>query len=94
MGDYVIDRLARGGRMKTKINQFIEHLAAYEGSPTVFNPWRDFDPQLDVSKEAPKWRREQLAKYLETRLGQSSYVIIAEAMGYQGGRFSGNCHYL
>ena len=75
--------------MKTKINQFIEHLAAYEGSPTVFNPWRDFDPQLDVSKEAPKWRREQLAKYLETRLGQSSYVIIAEAMGYQGGRFSG-----
>lgn len=75
--------------MKDSISRFIDKLAAYEGSDTVFNPWRDYDPALDVSQAAPQWRREQLESYLRARLKQSRYLIVAEAVGYQGGRFSG-----
>lgn len=75
--------------MKDSVNRFIDKLVAYEGSTTVFNPWRDYNPVLDVSKEAPKWRREQLEAYLKARLARCGYLIIAEAVGYQGGRFSG-----
>lgn len=75
--------------LESKVNQFIERLVSYEGSPTVFNPWRDYENGLDRTPEAPAIRREQLRQYLLARLGGCPYVIIAEAMGYQGGRFSG-----
>lgn len=75
--------------LETKVNQFIERLASYEGSDIVFNPWRDYEPMLDISPEAPAIRRDQLRQYLLARLDGCPYVIIAEAMGYQGGRFSG-----
>lgn len=75
--------------MQDSVSRFIESLVAYKGSDTVFNPWRDYDSVLDVSEEAPRWRREQLETYLRARLKQCRYLIVAEAVGYQGGRFSG-----
>lgn len=57
--------------------------------PSVFNPWADYDPDLDISPEAPTIRSNQLAQYLKLRLSSTKYIFIAEAVGYQGGRFSG-----
>ena len=49
-------------------------------SPHVYNPWNDFDERYD---------RKQLQAYLEQRLDRAKILIIAEAVGYQGGRFTG-----
>lgn len=67
---------------------FVEVLGAYEGSETVFNPWRDEDERYDVAGAAAI-RSSQLEAYLTPRLGRCPYVVVAEAIGYQGGRFTG-----
>lgn len=74
--------------MKQKIDEFIQELAEYHDE-NVFNPWGDYDPDYDCGPEAPGLRRENLKAYLQPRLGKSPYVVVAEAVGYQGGRFSG-----
>lgn len=38
---------------------------------------------------APEVRRKQLTTYLNERIGQAKYLFIAEALGYQGGHFTG-----
>lgn len=67
---------------------FVSALAAYKGSDTVFNPWRDEDTRYDIDGAAAI-RRAQLEAYLTPRLGHCPYVVVAEAIGYQGGRFTG-----
>lgn len=74
--------------MLEKIDQFIESLASFRGK-NVFNPWADYNPALDYSKTAYKQRQANLKAYLSPRLGQCPYMVVAEAMGYQGGHFSG-----
>lgn len=54
-----------------------------------FNPWFDRDREHDLNPEAPKIRRRQLKTYLEERLESARYLFIAEALGYQGGHFTG-----
>lgn len=58
------------------------------GGP-FFNPWYQRDPQHDISEDAPAIRRRQLRTYLTERMGKAKYLFIAEAVGYQGGHFSG-----
>nr|WP_298703658.1 uracil-DNA glycosylase [uncultured Veillonella sp.] len=67
---------------------FVNALSLYEGNERVFNPWRDYDERYDVP-QAAQIRQAQLAAYLEPRLGTAPYVVVAEAVGYQGGRFTG-----
>lgn len=67
---------------------FVNALSLYEGNERVFNPWRDYDERYDVP-QAAQIRQAQLAAYLEPRLGAALYVVVAEAVGYQGGRFTG-----
>jgi len=55
----------------------------------LFNPWYDRDEEHDKSEDAFKIRREQLRTYLQERLDSAQYLFIAEALGYQGGHFSG-----
>ena len=69
------------------INTFINKLQSYQGKD-VFNPWRDFDPDTEIGPEAPALRCANLRRYLELRQ-QAHYLFIAEALGYQGGHFSG-----
>lgn len=76
-----------GNRIQSAAD-FVAALAAYEGSSTVFNPWRDEDARYDV-EGAAAIRRAQLEAYLTPRLGHCPYVVVAEAIGYQGGRFTG-----
>ena len=69
------------------INTFIDKLQSYQRE-NVFNPWRDYDPDTEIGPEAPEIRRENLRRYLELRQ-HAHYLFIAEALGYQGGHFSG-----
>ncbi len=70
------------------IDRFIDDLAAFS-SPRVFNPWREVDAANDFSREAPAIRRENLRRYLAGRVGRAKLLLVAEAAGYQGAKFSG-----
>lgn len=80
------------GRFSATRNQLVDaylaSLATYEGHD-VYNPWRDYDPRYDISEEAAKWRLDNLKAYLLPRLGRALHIIVAEAAGYQGCRFTG-----
>ena len=70
-----------------KIESFMQALKEYQ-RPLVFNPWRDYDPECDISSAAPSVRAANLTRYLELRQ-KAHYLFIAEGLGYQGGHFSG-----
>lgn len=53
----------------------------------ICNPYRDEDPALD-QPGAARQRRRNLEAYLE-RVGQPRLVLLGEALGFRGGRFSG-----
>lgn len=57
--------------------------------PAVFNPWFEYDPEYDASQQAPEIRRLQLRQYLAERFRSAEFLLIAEALGYQGGHFTG-----
>ncbi|NLW80439.1 MAG: uracil-DNA glycosylase [Desulfovibrionales bacterium] len=54
----------------------------------VFNPWRHRDPLHDAGPDGPAIRRDQLRAYLGERQ-KATLILLAEALGYQGGHFSG-----
>lgn len=54
-----------------------------------FNPWYEQDEEHGRSKKGPAIRRQQLKIYLSERLDTAKYLFIAEAIGYQGGHFTG-----
>lgn len=56
-------------------------------APGVVNPYREADPDLD-GPAATRRRRENLEAYLE-RVGSPRLVLLGEALGFRGGRFSG-----
>ncbi len=58
-------------------------------SPNVFNPWAQQDEGHDLSPQAPRWRTTHLRAYLRERRDTARFVLVAEALGYQGGHFSG-----
>ncbi|TVQ66118.1 MAG: uracil-DNA glycosylase [Balneolaceae bacterium] len=66
---------------------FIESLR--HSPPGLFNPWFHRDRENDAGSDAPRIRREQLLRYLEERAGRAEILLVAEALGYQGGHFSG-----
>ncbi len=69
-------------------DRFIAELQAFS-RPRVFNPWSDFDGANDFGPEAPAVRRDQLRRYLSERIGRARLLLVAEAAGYQGAKFSG-----
>lgn len=72
-----------------KIKDFISILKDSPKKGTVFNPWYDVDEENDIGPEAPGIRRSQLEAYLKERIGTAKYILMGEALGYQGGHFSG-----
>lgn len=55
------------------------------GLPTLFNPWKDCC-QYDASNNGPAQRLERLGQHLSCR---PKYILVGEAPGYQGCRYSG-----
>jgi hypothetical protein len=74
--------------MSAMPEHFVASLSAYR-SPGVFNPWGESDPQHDIDGKGPQIRRSQLTCYLKERIGVADSLLCAEAIGYQGGHFSG-----
>jgi hypothetical protein len=68
--------------------RFVAELSSYR-SAAVFNPWGESDPQHDCDAQGAQIRSRQLQKYLSERLGRAKTLLLAEAIGYQGGHFSG-----
>lgn len=74
-----------------KVRSFVDWLAQYQGS-LVHNPWGEVNPELEIVTkgfDAAQVRRDNLVAYLLPRLGRAKVFVVAEAVGYQGGRFSG-----
>lgn len=69
------------------IDEFISSLKDSPGG--LFNPWYHRDEIHDRCPEAPEIRKNQLKTYLSERLESAKYLFIAEALGYQGGHFTG-----
>jgi len=69
------------------IHKFIQSLKKTPRG--LFNPWYHQDSLNDLSPEAPDIRRRQLEAYLTERRGRAKFLFIAEALGYQGGHFTG-----
>jgi len=70
------------------VDSFIASLRnAPEGN--IFNPWWQRDEQHDDYSNSPEIRRNHLKFYLQERLGRCRYLLVGEALGYQGGHFSG-----
>lgn len=75
--------------MSKKIDVLLEMLQHPPHNHNIFNPWYDNDHENDGGPRAPEIRRWQLDAYLRTRLRRAKYLLLAEAVGYQGGHFSG-----
>ena len=70
-----------------RLDAFLDALRHAPPGP-LFNPWYDVDKDHDLGKESPKIRLEQLRYYLKAR-PTPRVLLIAEALGYQGGHFTG-----
>ncbi len=68
--------------------RFVHSLSSYR-SADVFNPWGEVDPDHDLNAQGPIVRSAQLLRYLQERIGVADSLLCAEAIGYQGGHFSG-----
>ncbi|MCG8618386.1 MAG: uracil-DNA glycosylase [Desulfobacterales bacterium] len=69
------------------IDRFFE-LLGNDTSDQVFNPWYQTDPDNDDGPDAPARRLSNLKAYLKER-SHAGYLLCAEAVGYQGGHFTG-----
>lgn len=72
---------------ENKVDDFIDTLKKHSNIITVFNPWADSDENFDT-KNAVEIRCNNLKKYLLSR-ENAEYVLVAEAPGHRGCRFSG-----
>ena len=72
-----------------RIPRFLSSLMESPSFDCVFNPWADMDHENDIGSLSPKIRRNHLEHYLQSRLGKAKCLIIGEAVGYQGGHFTG-----
>ncbi|ARM86117.1 uracil-DNA glycosylase [Marinobacter salarius] len=68
-----------------RISQFVEAVAAPK-YPNVHNPWRQLCP-TETSADGPQRRQARLISHLQTP--NPRLLIIGEAPGYQGCRYSG-----
>ena len=75
--------------MSSQVDQFVDLLQKYPSNGSVSNPWAHWDRAFDTDKHAPSHRSNHLRAYLNARLNTAEALLIAEAPGYQGAKFSG-----
>lgn len=71
------------------VDQFIAQLRGRAAIESVANPYNCYELGVDATQEAFFQRCLQLAAYLRHRLETARIIMVAEAPGYQGARFSG-----
>lgn len=71
------------------IQAFVNRLARTPAPPGCVNPWKDVVPGVDAGRNAAAIRRAHLLAYLDLRRHGTGPVLLAEAPGFQGGRFTG-----
>ncbi|WP_417818892.1 uracil-DNA glycosylase [Tritonibacter scottomollicae] len=71
------------------IDQFIAHLREIETGANVANPYNCFEQDVDATAAGFCQRSHQLSAYLRHRQQTAQVILVAEAPGYQGARFSG-----
>lgn len=71
------------------VKRFVDLLRSLPAMDKVFNPWRDYDAENDAGRDAPAIRAENLTRYLTERRDSARLLLIAEAAGYRGCKFSG-----
>ncbi|MCB2156519.1 uracil-DNA glycosylase [bacterium] len=72
------------------LKRFEELLADSPERDDLYNPWWHCDPDHDIPDfDTAAIRRTHLRAYLQHRAGRAKYLLVAEALGYQGGHFSG-----
>ena len=71
------------------IQKFVNTLEKHPTFHPIFNPWFMHDRENDENSQAPQIRKAHLIEYLELRHQKTKFLLIAEAIGYQGGHFSG-----
>lgn len=71
------------------IDSFIAHLREIEPGANAASPYNCFEHGIDATATAFCQRSLQLAAYLRHRQGTAHAILVAEAPGYQGARFSG-----
>lgn len=75
--------------MSQRVTNFIQRLKKAPSHLPVFNPWWQIDEENDAGRRGPQIRRRHLECYLSARLGSAKIALIGEALGYQGGHFTG-----
>lgn len=72
-----------------KIDDFVASLQKYiSPNENIFNPWKDTDDIYDINETAPIIRSNNLKNYLKSKKN-AKIALIAEALSYQGGKFTG-----
>ena len=74
---------------KPTLDSFLTELQSRQVGPDVCRPWTDWQRGIDIGPQAPGIRLNNLRSYLSARLQSAEVIMVAEAVGYQGGRFSG-----
>jgi hypothetical protein len=75
--------------MADALEQVVGTLADTQFKGPVFNPWADVDRLNGTGQTGPDIRRQQLGSFFRARRERAKWVLVGEAMGYQGGHFSG-----
>ncbi|QEW21479.1 Uracil DNA glycosylase superfamily protein [Marinibacterium anthonyi] len=70
-------------------DEFVTYISGIEAPAAVANPYSGFREGCDAFDGASAARSSQLWHYLNHRLDTARILLIAEAPGYQGARFSG-----
>ncbi len=70
------------------MEKIFKELSKLKNINGVFNPWFEYDVENDMNNKSYFIRRENLEKYLDERK-QAKYLFLGEALGYQGGHFTG-----
>ncbi|MFM7390188.1 MAG: uracil-DNA glycosylase [Vampirovibrionales bacterium] len=73
--------------MMSEIEKFIKQLESFNPMENVFNPWKCSDTKIE-EHNAHITRQENLKRYLLSKT-KATLILIGEAPGYKGCRFSG-----
>ncbi len=69
--------------------QFVRIVRSVPSTEVFANPYSCYDPVLDAEQDSCRQRQHQLIRYLRYRKATARIILVAEAPGYQGARFTG-----